>query len=298
VIRFYIADIPILYLAISEQVQKLRDKESEYQQYKNESLQKQVNSVIKQQLKGEITPEVANKRVFDLQMQLKNTEIKSTEQEIKYLNDSGNLTTLSLTKLDDINNLPTSNRYQSAIRESKQYSEAAKILDNTNLSSEQQQTALARLGISPDKASYYQVANDNDNLKTMFVLDAINKVKTQGGGFSDVLQLIAHQRTDINGKMIASNGVLDNLVDEGILTYAQAKELKKYKMVDGKLTAKRKSVGRAKAPKKVSLRKMSTKGMIKRAKVKGIKVPKLKFKTIKPKKLKVLKVANRYPKIK
>jgi len=280
-----------------EEVQALREKDAKYDQKGNEYIRQQINSVTKQQLKGEITPQQAEKRIKYLEGQMKQVDtslIKGSRDSFAYINDNGNLATIDLTKYDDINNLPTTNRYQSAIRESKQYSEAAKILDNTNLSTEQQQTALTRLGISPDKASYYQVANDNDNLKTMFVLDAINKVKTQGGGLPDVLQLIANQRTDVNGKMIASNGVLDNLVDEGILTYAQAKELKKYKMENGQLVSKSKSVGRAK---KVTLRKMSTPKAPKMPKVKGLKVPKLSYKKMKPRKLRVLKVDNRKVKV-
>lgn len=205
--------------------------------------------------------------------------------EILYTNENGNEASLSLTKLDNISQLPSSNKYQQAIKESKQYSTAATILDNTALTQEQQDKALERLGIDPDKASYYQVANDNDNLKTMFVLDAVNRVKSSGGGFSDVLSLLANQRTEVNGKMIASNGVIDNLVDEGVLTKSQATELKKYKMDNGKLVAKTKSVPKVK---KVTFKKMTP---IKLSKSKPYKFKKLKlsYKKLKPIKLKLAK---------
>lgn len=203
---------------------------------------------------------------------------------IFYTNENGNRSELDLTKYDKVAQLPSANKYQQAIKESKQYSEAAKIMDNTALTQEQQQQALQRLGIDSDKASYYQVANDNDNLKTMFVLDAVNRVKTQGGGLSDVLNLIANQRTEVNGKMIASNGVLDNLVDEGVLTKSQATELKKYKMEDGKLTAKKLSV---KKPKKITAKKVS---VAKLPTLKSYKFKKIKsYSKLKVKRLKVAK---------
>lgn len=212
--------------------------------------------------------------------------------KIAYINESGTPTILDLTKYDKVAELPSTNKYQQAIKESKQYSEAAKILDNTALSQEQQQTALARLGISPDKASYYQVANDNDNLKTMFVLDAVNKVKTQGGGLSDVVSLLANQRTEVNGKMIASNGVLDNLVDEGVITKTQATQLKKYKFENGQLVAK--SKGGTKAKKiSVALRKVSARTYVPRLKVYKSKKPKLTYKKVKPVRLRAPLVANR-----
>lgn len=210
--------------------------------------------------------------------------------KIIYVDENDGVKTLDLSKYDDIANLPDDNKYNSAIKESKQYSEATKIMDNASLTAEQQQTALDRLGIDKDKASYYQVANDNDNLKTMFVLDAINKVKTQGGGFADVIQLLANQRTEVNGKMIASNGVIDNLVDEGILTKAQATELKKYKYENGKLVPKSKTGTKVKKI-SVTLRKMSSPARLSSSKPKKLTVPKKTYKKIKPIKLKVLKVA-------
>jgi hypothetical protein len=221
------------------------------------------------------------------------SETNPTGDLIVYQNENGNIAELDLTKYDTIASLPTTNKYETAIKESKQYSAAATILDNSYLTQEQQQTALARLGIDKDKASYYQIANDSDNLKTMFVMDSINKVKTAGGGFSDVIQLLAQQRTEVNSKMIASNGVLDNLVDEGILTKAQATELKKYKFENGTLTPKSKTGTKAKKPKKISvtLRKVSP-VKIARAKVKKISVPKKTYKVMKPRKLKVLKLPS------
>lgn len=279
----------------AEEVQAIREKDAEYDQKGNEYIQKQIQSVKKQQLTGKISQETANNRIANLESQKKtvNTSlIKGSGDEIGYINEDGNMGTINLKKYDDIKNLPSDNKYNSAIKESKQYSEATKILDNTDLTTEQQQTALDRLGIDKTKADYYRVANDSDNLKTMFVLDAINKVKTQGGGFSDVIQLLANQRTEINGKQIASNGVLDNLVDEGILTKAQATELKKYKYENGQLTPKSKTGTKAKKAKKISvtLRKMSApKLSSSKTKVKRITVPKT-YKRLKAKKLKLLKL--------
>lgn len=213
------------------------------------------------------------------------TQSKQVGDKILYLNENNNVSTLDLSKYDDIASLPSDNKYNSAIKESKQYSEAAKIMDNTALTQEQQQTALDRLGIDSDKASYYRIANDSDNLKTMFVLDAVNNVKTQGGGLSDVIQLLANQRSEINGKMIASNGVLDNLVDEGIITKSQATQLKKYKFENGQLTPKSKTGTKAKKV-SVTLRKMSA-PKLSSSKIKRIKVPKKTYKKLKVRKLRV-----------
>lgn len=214
---------------------------------------------------------------------------ETIDNEIIYTNDNGNEAKLSLTKLDSINHLPSTNRYEQAIKESKQYSSASSILDNTNLSVEQQQIALKRLGVDPTKASYYQVANDDTNKKTMFVLDTVNKVKSNGGGFSDIIQSLSNQRTQVNGQMIASNAVLDNLVNEGVLTKAQSTELKKYKFEGGKLIPIKSSAGGRRKIKINKPKKMTFKRLPK-MKVYKPKRLKLSVKKTKPVALKMPKV--------
>lgn len=61
-----------------KKVQKLRDKDLEYKQYKNESLDKQINSVLKQEVKGDITAEQSAKRIQNLEKQ--KNDITSTEK--------------------------------------------------------------------------------------------------------------------------------------------------------------------------------------------------------------------------
>jgi hypothetical protein len=126
----------------------------------------------------------------------------------------------------------------------------------------------------------------------MFVLDTVNKIKSSGGGFSTILQSLANQRTDVNGQMIASNAVLDNLVNENVLTKAQATELKKYKFDGSKLVPIKTSTStgrkiRVSAPKKITVKKTP------RLKVYKPKKLKLSFKKTKPIRVKVPKLAKR-----
>ena len=62
-----------------EEVQKIRDKDAEYQQYKNESLDKQIISVLKQEVKGDITAEQSAKRIQNLEKQKKDVVIEKTK---------------------------------------------------------------------------------------------------------------------------------------------------------------------------------------------------------------------------
>lgn len=225
--------------------------------------------------------------------QLKNNQVSDTNPTrdlIVYQNENGNIAEVDLTKYDKIAKLPTTNKYETAIKESKQYSTAATLLDNTGLSDQQKQLALSRLGIDQKTASYYQVANDNTNLKTMYVLDKVKNATSQ----QDVITGLANLRQQVNGQMIASNAVLDNLVDEGVISKATATELKKYKLEEGKLTPiKRATVNKAKKGKKlkVSFKKPPKLKALKQTKIKlvsGKKYKAVKFKI--PKKLKIKKV--------
>lgn len=209
---------------------------------------------------------------------------------IFYTNENGDRVELKLTELDKIASLPTTNKYETAIKESKQYQKAATILDNPGLNAQQKQQALQALGIDPVKAAYYQVANDNTNKKTMYVLDAINQIATQGGTTQDAVKILMENRQQVNGQMIASNAVLDNLIDEGVISANQAKEIKKYELKDGKAVKMGKTS--VKKPKKVSIKIPK----LNKIKVKKIKLKKLrvkKFKQVKlkaPKRLKLSKV--------
>jgi len=192
---------------------------------------------------------------------------------IVYTNENGNAVTIDLTKYDDINKLPATNKYEAAVKESKQYTEASKIIDNNSLTDEQKQIALQRLGVDQADAAYYAVANDNTSLKTLFVLDAVSKIETP----DQLANLLVEFRKQVNGQMIASNAVLDNLVDEGLITKEQAKDLKKYKTEQGKLTPiKKSSLGKVKVkkPPKITVKRLSAP---------KVKLKKTVIKTIKPK---------------
>jgi len=204
------------------------------------------------------------------------TSIGVVGEKMQYVNEEGNVSTINLAKLSEIAALPTTNRYETAIKESKQFSQAGTILDNDYLTQEQKQLALTKLGIDQTKAAYYTIANDDTNKKTMYVMDSLQ-------GSDNPLEILAKQREQVNGQMIASNAVLDNLVDEGLITKAQATQLKKYKYENGTLTPIKKSTG-TKA-KKISIKRPT----LKKIKMKQVKIKTIKTKTFKPIKLKVPK---------
>lgn len=136
----------------------------------------------------------------------------------------------------DAASLPSSNKYEKAVRDSKLFSRLATINDNENLSNEQRSSVkdlLAQeIGISRSDLDYYEVANDSDNLKTIYVMESI-------AGKSNPTDYLANGRKKVNGELLVSDGVIDNLVDEGIITKVQGKALKNIDYTDeGKLKVK------------------------------------------------------------
>jgi hypothetical protein len=104
------------------------------------------------------------------------------------------------------------------------------------------------------------------------------------GSKQQVLDYLTEGRKEINGKMVVANGVLDNLVDEGVITKAEASAIKQIKL-DSK--GNKISLSKAKKPKKITF---------KAPKVLKLKAPKITQIKIKSPKIKRVKAYKR-PKI-
>ncbi len=95
-----------------EEVQAQKAKDAEFAQYANESIQKQINSVYKQELLGEITPAQKEARIKALEGQKKTVdmpvekEVKTTDKTTgfadipayRYIDDNGAMQTIDITK--------------------------------------------------------------------------------------------------------------------------------------------------------------------------------------------------------
>lgn len=146
--------------------------------------------------------------------------------------------------LGTVSSLPSKSKYEKAIKDSKLYSLSSGIYGNEDLSESQKQLlnskVASQIGIKPEDLEYYQVANDENNLKTIYVLEALQ-------GQENVIPYLEQGRRKVNEKQLVSNGVIDNLVDEGLISEIEGKRLKKIDFDrNGKLKS---SKGSAKKPK-------------------------------------------------
>lgn len=122
--------------------------------------------------------------------------------------------------------MPSSNRYEKAQRDSALWSKSTSLFNDENLSQEQKETLQGKiateLGVSREDMDYYQVAKETNDLKTLKVYDVYDQTKD----YDEFMKYLVNGRKPVNGKILISDGVIDNLVDDGLIPYALGKDLK------------------------------------------------------------------------
>lgn len=139
--------------------------------------------------------------------------------------------------LSDVTSLPSENKYQIDIKQKKAYSVANNII-KSSLPEKEKLMYLEKIGIPYNEAFYYNVASKDNNEKTMFVIDNLDRLTKQNVSQEDFLQYLANLRKSVNGNRIATDEVVENLVDDGYIPYDIGRQLKKLKpeYVDKKKT--------------------------------------------------------------
>lgn len=201
-----------------KEAEESRQKDAEYDQYANEGIDKQINSVHKQVLKGEITQQQADGRIKNLQSQKKNLlSPSSSGNKYRYLDSNDSMQTIDVGK---VNSMPASSNYEKILKEKEAYKLVDNILDN--LPPDQQDSALKELGVTKDDAVYYNYARQENDAKYALVMERLE-------ASSDPMRDMVEMRKQVNGKEILSSGVIDQLYDEGLISSAQKKYLKALK---------------------------------------------------------------------
>ncbi len=138
--------------------------------------------------------------------------------------------------------IPSSNRYEKSLRDKELYSSLSTIDNNENLS-ELQKSVLydkvaSELGKTPEDLKMYSVAKQDNNTKTLFTYDQIDKFQDP----QELLNYLTQGRKPINGQILVSDGVIDNLVNDGIIPKELGKQLKNLDInEDGTLKSKKKT---------------------------------------------------------
>ncbi|MCC7571457.1 hypothetical protein KO465_09110 [Candidatus Micrarchaeota archaeon] len=181
-----------------------------------------------------------------LEKSAKSGETEITEGKLYYYDKSEDTVSfINLDKIREVADMPESNRYETALKETERWKEGLNILTRSSagdIPKSQTDQLYEALGLEKKDVEYYDIARQKVDLKTLHVLDEIEKIaKTKDR--PAMLKYLAEGRREINGQILVSKGVLDNLVDEGLLSKAEATQLNNLKF-DSKGTPSVKLSGR------------------------------------------------------
>ena len=151
----------------------------------------------------------------------------SSYQNIIYYSDpqSGESGSINLNHVLD---LPESNKYEIAIKESQKFTTANQIM-NSPLSDSEKQQYLDQIGVDYNEAQYYNIASQNTNEKSLYVTKQLDQLVKSGASQEQFLKYLVDLRKSVNGDRIAADGVIDNLVADNYIDYETGKQLKKIK---------------------------------------------------------------------
>lgn len=189
---------------------------------------------------GEITDKEARKQIQSfIDSNGIGQPIAGTSKEYVKNIASGSKTTS--TDLSNTISLPSTNKYEKSIRDSKLFSKLSSIESSKTITDAEKQsskTIIAReLGLTTNDLDNYMVAKEDNNVKTLHVLDQVETMQSP----DEILQFLVKGRKPVNGKILTSDGVIDNLVDDGIIPYQLGKDLKKLDFNDDGTTKTKKT---------------------------------------------------------
>jgi hypothetical protein len=144
--------------------------------------------------------------------------------------------------------------------------------------------SVIRMGIDPAEGLYNYLTTQETAPKTEYIKAIIAQNPN-----TDIVELLSPYRKEgiASGKPLLSDGVIDNLYDEGLITAEQKKYLKSLKWD----TKQKKVVGKKGTGKKIKISEPPT-IKIKQVKPAKIKTTSLKVKTARPRKVAALKIAK------
>lgn len=181
---------------------------------------KEVNKVLEDIENGKDIKIDSNKLLTDQVISLTKKKIEAglevTPQELETV------------YLGKVTSLPKDNRYDKSIRDSKLYAKFGTIEEDENITETQKQYLYEKIATELDKPiedlKTYQVAKDVVPRKTLYVYDKMDSMQSK----DELMAFLAQGRRPINGQILISDGVVDNLVSDGVIPYELGKELKKY----------------------------------------------------------------------
>lgn len=117
------------------------------------------------------------------------------------------------------NALPEGTNYEKAVKSDTVWKIASNVMGQ-DISDTDKNTILKSMGIDANSASYYQIADQNQDIRSAMVMDKLGTAQSS----NDVVKILLDGMYEINGKSIVTSALLNDLVKQGVIT----KDLKDY----------------------------------------------------------------------
>lgn len=122
--------------------------------------------------------------------------------------------------------MKSGNRYEKSQRDSELWSSISTIENDDKLNPQQKQVLKQKiateLNITPEEVDRYSVAKENNDTKTLYTLDRFDTFQN----FDEMMRYLVQGRKPLNGKILVSDGVIDNLVRDGLISEQMGRDLK------------------------------------------------------------------------
>ena len=149
-----------------------------------------------------------------------------------------------------IKKMPSQTRVDKIKKDKETYSFVKSIM-GSSLSEGEKNKLISEVGVSNQDAQYYSLASESVDVRTASVYDMLDGVKSR----EQMLQMLENGRREVNGDMVVTNPIIDDLYDDNLITYAEKKYLKSIKQNKlGQMTTGRAS-GSGKKPPKPTFKK-------------------------------------------
>ncbi len=212
-----------------------------YQQLSDEDKANAIGSVVEQARKvvrtttNVNTPGDTTKNISTDTTPISNGYITKTDQGFKYSyvdTDTGSPKNISIDKQP-----AKTDKMAYAKWERDAYDKAQTILNIKNLPDSEKTNLIKSIGLDPVDVEYYDLANQDNYLKTIWVKETLGNISDHGQFLQKLVEL---RQKSTNDKEVLSSGVIDDLVDDGTLTKEEGAYLKKvsWSKQDGKAKVK------------------------------------------------------------
>lgn len=172
---------------------------------------------------------------------------KDTKGIYTYEDAEGAEKTIDISK---VTKMPSTSKVDKIQKKKETYSMVTTVM-KSDLSEEKKQQAITELGVSKKDADYYLLANEDNDVKIANAYDVMEKSQN----FDDFMKYLVNGRRPVNGKILVTDGVITDLVDQGYLPESVGKELKDIDLYEdgsrnmGKIRARNAKSSKARANK-------------------------------------------------